>query len=132
MAASPRVLVCDDTAHVVRPVLVLLQAAGYRAEGASSALECVSLARAERPALILMDVMMPGMDGAFAAGMFRDEPELQGIPIVLFSAMPQEELAAAAAEVGAAGFLPKPFKRDELIDLVRKLAGAPAPRAEAV
>lgn len=131
MAEAPRILVCDDTASVGRAVVVLLGAAGYRAQAASGALECVSLARAERPALILMDVMMPGMDGAFAAGIFRDEPELEGIPVVLFSAMPEDELAAAAAEAGAAGWIGKPFKRDELVALVRKHAGDPPPRAEA-
>ena len=131
MSAAPKILVCDDTASVGRAVVVLLGTAGYRAQAAASALECVSLARAERPALILMDVMMPGMDGAFAAGIFRDEPELEGIPIVLFSAMPPDELAAAAAEVGAVGWLAKPFKRDELVALVRTHAGGPPSRVEA-
>ena len=131
MADAPLILVCDDTAAVGRAVVVLLGTAGYRARAASGALECVSLARAERPALILMDVMMPGMDGAFAAGLLRDEPELEGIPIVLFSAMPADELEAAAAEAGVAGWLSKPFKRDDLVAVVRKHLVEPPPRAEA-
>lgn len=126
--ADPLILVCDDMKNIVQSILLMLQTEGYRARAAASALECVSLARKEKPALILMDVMMPGMDGAMASELMRDNDELQDIPIVLLSAMPEDDLRARAQECGAKGYLTKPFTKQSLLQAVR----GHLPKAQAV
>ena len=68
--------------------------------------------------MILMDVMMPGLDGATAAGSFQDTPELQGIPIVLMSAMEEDALRERAKDAGAVDYLVKPFRREKLLSLI--------------
>ena len=117
---SPFILVCDDTKNIAQSILLMLQAEGYRALAAVSALECVAMARKEKPSLILMDIMMPGMDGAMACEAMRDHEELSGIPIVLLSAMPEDEVRARAEECGAKGYLTKPFSKRSLLEGVGK------------
>ena len=52
----------------------------YRAQAVESALDCVAIARKDHPDMIIMDIMMPGMDGATAAGLMQDVPEIEGVP----------------------------------------------------
>jgi CheY-like chemotaxis protein len=129
---APLILVCDDTRNIAQSIAVMLQAEGYRASVASSALEAVGLARKERPSLILMDIMMPGMDGAMASEAMHDLEELRGVPIILLSAIPEDELRARAEECGAQGFLTKPFTKATLLEAVRRHAPAPPRRSQAV
>jgi len=129
MSAAPLILVCDDTKNIAQSIVFMIQGAGYRAEWAPSAIECVGRARRERPALILMDIMMPGMDGAMASELMAQYPELEGIPIVLLSAMPEEEVRAKAHEAGAVDFLCKPFKKETLLGKVRAWTPDPSPAA---
>lgn len=116
---KPFVLVCDDTRNIADAVVFTLQRAGYRAQAAYAALDCVAVARWDRPALILMDIMMPGMDGAMASELMKSYPELEGIPVLLLSAMPEADLRVRAQESGAVGYLCKPFKKEVLLETVR-------------
>jgi CheY-like chemotaxis protein len=122
---APLVLVCDDTKNIAQSIVIMLQAEGYRGLAVTSALEAVSLARKEKPSLILMDIMMPGMDGSTAAEAMRDHDELQGIPIVLLSALPEDEVRTRAEECGAKGFLTKPFTKQSLLGAVARHVPAP-------
>ena len=126
MGQAPLILVCDDSRNIAQSVVALLQAAGYRAAASREALECVGMARKERPALIIMDIMMPSMDGAMASELMGQYPELQGIPIVLFSALSEEEVRSRAQESGAVDFLCKPFKKEGLLAIVRRWAPQPS------
>lgn len=123
----PFVLVCDDTRNIADAVVFTLQRAGYRAQAAYSALDCLAVARWERPALIFMDIMMPGMDGAMASELMKSYPDLEGIPVLLLSAVPEEDLRVRAHEAGAVGYLCKPFKREELLEAVRNWLPDPVP-----
>jgi CheY-like chemotaxis protein len=127
MSQSPLILVCDDTKPIAASLVFMLQNAGYRAQAASDALECVGLARRQRPDLIIMDIMMPGMDGAMATELMAQYPELEGIPVILLSAMPEEEVRAKAHDAGAVDFILKPWKKDSLLATVRRWAPEPAP-----
>lgn len=121
------ILVCDDTANIAQMIAFQLKAEGYTVALTSTALEAFSLARKEAPALILMDVMMPGMDGAMASELMHDAPGLGGVPVVLISAMPEDELRERTQAAGAQGYLTKPFTKQTLLDTVRKHARVPAP-----
>lgn len=125
--SAPFVLVCDDSRNIANSVVFMLQHAGYRAQAVFSALDCVGAARQDRPALILMDIMMPGMDGAMASELMKSYPELEGIPVLLLSAMAEEEVRTRAHEAGAVGYLCKPFRKEGLLDSVRHWLPDPHP-----
>ncbi len=127
MSPGPYILVCDDTQNIARSLAILIQAAGYRCLAVPSALECVAAARRERPALILMDIMMPGIDGAMASALMRDNAELEGIPIVLVSALPEEQVRPRATEAGAVDFILKPFRKDQILACLRRWVTDPVP-----
>jgi CheY-like chemotaxis protein len=121
MNETPLILVVDDDPRIAAAIGLALRSTGLRVLTAPDALEAVSLARLTRPSAILMDVMMPGMEGSVAAALMKDSEELRDIPIILVSAMPEEELLSRAAEVGAAGAVSKPFRK---VDLLRALRSA--------
>lgn len=121
---QPLILVCDDTANIAQMISYQLEAEGYKVLLTTTALEAFSLARKEAPALILMDVMMPGMDGAMASELMHDAPGLEAVPVILVSAMPEDELRERAQVCGVQGYLTKPFTKQSLLDTVRKHARA--------
>jgi CheY-like chemotaxis protein len=121
MNDRPLILVVDDDPRIATAIGRALRTAGLQVLTAPDALEAVSIARSARPSAILMDVMMPGMEGSVAAALMKDCVELREIPIILVSALPEEELQCRAAEVGAAGWVAKPFRR---VDLLRALQPA--------
>lgn len=125
MDTKPFILVCDDTRAIAQAIVFMLQGAGYRAQAVDCALDCVAIARKDTPNLIIMDIMMPGMDGATAAGLMKDVPEIEGVPVVLLSAMPEDTVRIAAEDAGAAGFLLKPYRKETLIKVVRNCLSQP-------
>ncbi len=118
MDKKPFVLVCDDTRAIAQSIVFMLQGSGYRAQAVDCALDCVAVARKDIPDLIIMDIMMPGMDGATATGLMQDVPEIEGVPVVLLSAMPEDQVRVRAEDAGAAGFLLKPYRKDVLLKTV--------------
>jgi CheY-like chemotaxis protein len=120
MIAKPFILIIDDERHIAAVLAHLLKSAGFRAATASGALEGVSVARKDRPDLILMDMMMPGIEGTTAARMIKDAPELVGIPVVLISALPEEEARKRMSDSGAVDFIGKPFYRESLLEVIRR------------
>ena len=120
MDTKPFVLVCDDTRAIRESLVVILNHAGYRAVGVDSALDCVAVARRDHPDLIIMDIMMPGMDGATASGLMKDAPEIAGVPVVLLSAMPEEQVKVKAEDAGAVGYLLKPYRKSVLLECVER------------
>lgn len=120
MSERSTILVVDDTASILNVVAHTLAGAGYRPLTAATALDAVALARRERPDLILMDIMMPGLEGSVASSLMHEIEELRDVPVLLMSALPEEALRERAAEAGAAGFLAKPFKKERLLEIVRR------------
>ncbi|HYF00447.1 MAG TPA: response regulator [Planctomycetota bacterium] len=122
MCPAPAILVCDDSRSILQAVSMILRLAGYRVLETSDAIEAVGLARREHPAVILMDVMMPGLSGDVAAGVLHDEPDLSTIPVVLLSALPEDELREHVRSTGAAGYITKPFRKDDLLKCISRWA----------
>jgi CheY-like chemotaxis protein len=110
-------LVVDDDPDICEALQTVLEAYGYRVLTAPGGAEALAiLRRGERPCLILLDLMMPGMNGAeFRAEQLRD-PALARIPVVVLSA--SGEVAAKAAALGAEG-LPKPVDLEALLRAIR-------------
>ena len=118
------ILVVDDYAELRSLLRLWLEARGYRVAEAADGREAVEVAERERPALILMDVAMPGVDGFSAALRIRRMGGLGGVPIVATSAYGDSakavQLKIDPTAVGFNAYLPKPFgpqQLDELLEL---------------
>jgi CheY-like chemotaxis protein len=115
------VLVCDDEAVLRNLVRATLDPAGYRIVEACNGHEALALARAELPALILLDLMMPGRSGSEVLDDLRREPATATTPVVVLSARAQAADRAALLQAGADAYLTKPFSPRALAALVADL-----------
>ena len=124
---KPLILVIEDTETLSALMVAILNGTGLRAKAAKTAMEGVRLAREERPALILADVMLPDQDGATTMSCLHDNPEFHEVPIILVSSLPHEELVQKMNECGAVDLIQKPFAPLELLGRVKHwLATRPA------
>lgn len=110
------VLICDDQPDIVNALKIYLTPEGYRLLTAYTGLEAVELARREELSLILMDVMMPGMDGITATARIR---EFSNVPIIFLTAKSETEDLVLGLNMGADDYITKPFETRELIARIR-------------
>src|SRR5215813_1971982 len=116
---SAKILVVDDEVKNVRLLEALLAPRGYTVIKAHNGSEALEQAERQRPDLILLDVMMPGMDGFEVCKTLKDRPETRFIPVVMMTALRQVENRIKGIEAGADDFLIKPVHRDELMARIR-------------
>jgi excisionase family DNA binding protein len=120
--AGPLVLVVDDDARIREYVRVNLEMEGYIVREAASAEEALAAIDDQAPELVLLDVVMPGVDGW---QMLQRMQERHGsIPVIMFSGQVDEQAAADASERGAHGFIGKPFDPQQLIERAKQLVPA--------
>ena len=103
------VLIVEDNLRNLKLVRDVLEHAGYRTLEATTAEEGVTLARAHRPDLVLMDVQLPGMDGVQALAQLRAAPATSAIPVVAVTAFAMKEDRARLVAAGFDGYLEKPI-----------------------
>ena len=115
--AAARILLAEDHLDSREALCALLEAFGFDVIPAVNGSEAVQLAREEHPDLILMDIMMPEVDGFEATRRIRDFPETRDVPIITLTAM--EGARNRAMEAGASDFLAKPINSGQLLDKVR-------------
>lgn len=118
-----KILVAEDEKDIRRLVVFTLQRAGYEILEASDGREALRLATENQPNLILLDIMMPFMNGYEVCQKLRERPELKDTPIVLLTAKAQNYEIAQGLEAGATDYLIKPFIPRELAAKVRKMIG---------
>lgn len=116
-----RILIIDDDLDTLRLVGLMLQREGYEISAAASGAEGLSKAESEHPDVILLDVMMPDLDGFEVARRLKRNPLTQATPILMFTAKSQLEDKVAAFEVGADDYLTKPTSPADLQSHVRQL-----------
>ena len=122
-SARGDVLVIDDDANALEIARRSLQREGYRVRTASTGPEGLDLAREQRPDLIILDVMMPIMDGWQVLHILRREPGLSNVPVLMQSMLNERDLGLL---LGANEYLVKPVEREELAAAVRELIPAGA------
>ena len=121
MSAIPIVLIVDDEQPCRDTLEALLTNQGMSLVFASDGKQALELARAEPPDLVLLDVMMPGMDGFDVCAKLRDDPVLAEVPIILVTALDDRNSRIRGIENGADEFIVKPYDRIELRTRVRTL-----------
>ena len=118
---ATRVLVIDDEAPIRLLCRVNLEAEGMEVLEAADGPSGLATARAETPDVILLDVMMPGLDGWRVAEELLDDERTQGIPIVFLTARAELRDRARGIDIGGVDYVTKPFNPVELAPLVRSL-----------
>ena len=116
--ARYRILVADDEPAITALIDIMLRHAGFDVVQAQGGVEAISLARQERPDLILLDVMMPDLDGREACKLLKIDRTLRSVPVVLVSSADERDVEWRGA--GADGFLQKLFNIRGLPAVVRR------------
>jgi adenylate cyclase len=119
--APAKILVVDDTPQNVKLLADLLRAKGYEVVTAASGPEGLERLAAERPDLVLLDVMMPGMSGYEVCQRIRSDPSTGILPVVMVTALDPAQERIKGLDVGADDFLTKPVNHAELLARVRSL-----------
>ena len=127
---TAKILTIDDHTETVQLIDITLSRRGYEVLGAHSGGEGLRMAERERPDLILLDIMMPDMDGITVCRALRQDPELQDIPIIMFTARDQVDDKLGGFEAGADDYLTKPTRPGELLERVEALLARRPPVAQ--
>jgi DNA-binding response OmpR family regulator len=120
---APLILVADDDEVILGLVVYRLEHSGYRVITARDGEEALRLALAERPALAVIDVMMPKLDGFELTRLLRSHDETKDMPVILLTARVQEADVDRGFAAGADDYLRKPFSPQELRSRVQALLG---------
>jgi two-component system phosphate regulon response regulator PhoB len=120
------VLVVDDDEDLRMLCELHLQIGGFNATSASNGREAIDAARRQRPALILLDLMMPIMDGWECLAALKSDPELRSVPVFIVTGKSQQSDQDRAFAMGAEAFIPKPFKGPQLVEMIRQRVQAGA------
>ena len=123
MSNRPLILCADDDEDILSLVALRLERAGYEVVRAVDGEAAIVAARARRPVLAVLDVMMPKRTGYEVLAELRADPSLRDLKVILLSARVQESDVERGMDAGADAYLAKPFKAPELVALVQELLG---------
>jgi CheY-like chemotaxis protein len=127
MASAPtpfRVLLVDDEPVIRELVHAMLEGGGVEVRCVDSGARALQEAHAFRPDLVLLDIVMPGLDGLAVLRLLRADPQLGAVPVHMLTARSRPADHLAAEKAGASGYIEKPFKGQALQALVAALRGA--------
>ena len=115
---SKLILIVEDDPKSLKLTRDLLQVSGYETIEATDGKQGVELAKAKKPDLILMDIMMPKMDGYNACHAIKADEATRRIPVVMLTAVGYELNEELAKRLGANGYITKPFDHQKLLDVI--------------
>ncbi len=129
MAMPPMVLTVDDEPDVTDLVRFHLVRAGYDVVTAASGREAIEVIRGCRPDLVLLDLMLPDIDGFAVCEILRRSAATAAVPIIILSAWATQDSRLLGLELGALDYVPKPFSPKDLVARVNRLLQPPPPPA---
>lgn len=118
---AKKILVCDDERHIVRLIQVNLERQGYEVVTAFDGKDGLEKVRSEKPDLLVLDVMMPYMDGFEVLKTLRREPGTENLPVIMLTAKAQDKDVFEGYHYGADMYLTKPFNPKELVTFVERI-----------
>ena len=127
MAERHRILLVDDEPSIVKMVGKRLEVEGFDVVVAMDGQEGLTKAQTEHPDLIVLDLMLPKLNGYEVCTMLKQDARYQKIPVVLFTAKAQEKDEKLGLECGANAYVRKPFRAQELLEKIRSLLAASQP-----
>jgi len=119
--SSPRILVADDEPALLRLLEFVLGRRGYNIQGVTNGNAAVEILKTESPDLVILDVMMPGLDGYEVLTFIRETAHLEGLPVVMLTARAQLDDIQLGLSLGADAYLAKPFDPEDLLSVVESL-----------
>ena len=129
MAESLRVLLVDDEPSIIKMVVRRLEVEGHRVAVAMDGQEALKKIEANAPDVIVLDVMLPKLNGYEVCTRLKQDPRYRHIPIVMFSAKGQPADEQIGMQCGAEAYLIKPFQPQALLDEIREAASRSRPAA---
>ncbi len=120
MSQKKQILVIDDETDMLMAIKLRLEASGYEVHTAGDGLEGLNSARRLKPDLIILDVMLPKMNGYKVSRFLKFDEEYKHIPVIMLSALARQDDKDRAVETGANAYLTKPFDSAGLVDTVRR------------
>ena len=121
---KPTILVIEDEPLGARLAQVILTSQGYEVAIVSDGIRGLEASRADAPALILLDLMLPGIDGYEILDRLKSDPQTASIPVVVLSARAHEAEISRATEAGATAYVSKPYRKAELLETVGSILRA--------
>lgn len=112
------IVVADDDPEISHMIVATLSKHGYEVLTATDGDEAVAMIRRHQPGLVILDVLLPGVDGAHICKAMRADADMMNIPVILVSALDKRALHQVAEETGASDYLVKPLHLGELLDLI--------------
>lgn len=130
MSDKPKILLVDDEPSIVKMVGKRLEVEGFDVVVAMDGQDGLKKAQTENPELIVLDIMLPKLNGYEVCTMLKQDTRYQKIPILMFTAKAQEKDEKLGLECGANAYMRKPFKAPELIEKIRTLLKQPVAPAQ--
>lgn len=127
MTLGPRVLVVEDEVAIQELLRFSLDQAGFQTQLVASAEAALAVIGDELPAVVLLDLMLPGMSGQALAKKLRADPRTRDLPLIMVTALAEEEQRVRGLEIGADDYVTKPFSPKELIARIRAVLRRRAP-----
>ncbi len=118
--STKRILLVDDEPDFVETVEFFLSGSDYQVFVAKNGKEALEMVKTERPDLVVLDVMMPEMDGLEACKRLKNDPTTNSIPIIMLTAKGRKEDVVDALAAGANSYIVKPFNLSELVERIEK------------
>jgi two-component system alkaline phosphatase synthesis response regulator PhoP len=118
-----KIMVVDDEPYIARVIKFKLEQEGYTVISANDGITGLNKIKEEKPDLVLLDVMMPGMSGYEVCQKIKGDAELAGIPVVILTAKGQERDREQGFSMGASDYITKPFSPNRLLELVKSIIG---------
>ena len=118
-----KILIVDDEKDLVETIIFQLEGSGYEAIAAYDGQEGLDKARKDKPDLIILDLMLPKLDGYKVCRMLKFDEKYKDIPIIMFTARAQEQDKKLGLEVGANAYITKPFELEVLLAKIKELLG---------
>lgn len=119
--SQKKILIVEDEESLLKLESILLSTRGYQVTGVKDGLAALMEIERENPDLVLLDIMMPGIDGFEVCRRIKDNPDTAGIPVVMLTAKKSTADQNRGAEVGADAYVTKPFKSGRIIEIIEGL-----------
>ena len=116
-----RLLLVDDEVELVEMIKFRLEASGYEVLTANDGQQALEIARREKPDLVILDVMLPKMDGYKVCGLIKKDSRYAHIPVMMFTAKAMDADMKLGQEVSADAYLTKPFEPKVLLEKIKEL-----------
>ena len=119
MENSKKILIVDDDKDFLKALNIILEDKGYSIVTATEGAQALELARTESPSLILLDIMLPGMNGFKVCRFLKFDENYKDIPIIIISAKSDQEDKRLGKQMGAELYITKPFENGELLQAIK-------------